>query len=71
MSAIPPKADIAEDDWDVRFVPEADIQEFGSHQKKNPGTLPGVSSVSQQRSSIEPVVDASTDDIGFQIGGIV
>ena len=24
MSAIPPKADIAEDDWDVRFVPIAD-----------------------------------------------
>jgi hypothetical protein len=25
MSAIPPKADIAECDWDVRFVPKADI----------------------------------------------
>jgi hypothetical protein len=25
MSAIPPKADIAERDWDVRFVPIADI----------------------------------------------
>jgi hypothetical protein len=24
MSAIPPKADIRERDWDVRFVPEAD-----------------------------------------------
>ena len=26
MSAIPPKADIAERGWHVRFVPEADIQ---------------------------------------------
>jgi hypothetical protein len=25
MSAIPPKADIAERAWDVRFVPKADI----------------------------------------------
>jgi hypothetical protein len=25
MSALPPKADIAEHDWHVRFVPEADI----------------------------------------------
>jgi hypothetical protein len=25
MSALPPKADIAEGDWHVRFVPEADI----------------------------------------------
>ena len=25
MSALPPKADIAERDWDVRFVPKADI----------------------------------------------
>jgi hypothetical protein len=25
MSALPPKADIAERDQDVRFVPEADI----------------------------------------------
>src|SRR5262249_8688871 len=26
MSALPPKADIAERDWNVRFVPEADIR---------------------------------------------
>jgi hypothetical protein len=25
----------------VRYYSIADIQEFGSHQKKNPGTLPG------------------------------
>jgi hypothetical protein len=25
MSALPPKADITECDWDVRFVPQADI----------------------------------------------
>jgi hypothetical protein len=25
MSALPPKADIAEGDWHVRFVPKADI----------------------------------------------
>jgi hypothetical protein len=25
VSALPPKADIAGYDWDVRFVPEADI----------------------------------------------
>jgi hypothetical protein len=26
MSALPPKADIAEYDWDVRFVPKADVR---------------------------------------------
>jgi hypothetical protein len=26
MSALPPEADIAENDWHVRFVPKADIQ---------------------------------------------
>jgi len=26
MSALPPKADIAERNWDVRFVPLADIE---------------------------------------------
>jgi len=25
MSALPPKADIAKQSWDVRFVPKADI----------------------------------------------
>jgi hypothetical protein len=25
MSALPPKADIAERDWDVRFVPKAEV----------------------------------------------
>jgi len=29
MSALPPKADIAECDWDVRFVPKADIMRRG------------------------------------------
>jgi hypothetical protein len=28
MSALPPKADIAERDCDVRFVPKADVQEL-------------------------------------------
>jgi hypothetical protein len=28
MSALPPKADIAECDWDVRYVPKADILWF-------------------------------------------
>ena len=27
MSALPPKADVAEHDWDVRFVPKADIMQ--------------------------------------------
>jgi hypothetical protein len=27
MSALPPKADIAEYDWDVRFVPKAEIRQ--------------------------------------------
>jgi len=27
MSALPPKAHIAERDWDVRFVPKADIMQ--------------------------------------------
>jgi hypothetical protein len=26
MSALPPKTDIGERNWDVRFVPKADIQ---------------------------------------------
>jgi len=26
MSALPPKADIAESEWHVRFVPKADIR---------------------------------------------
>ena len=33
MSALPPKADIGREPFDVRFVPIADIQEFGSRQK--------------------------------------
>jgi hypothetical protein len=31
MSAIPPKAHIAEYDWDVRFVPKADIPHCPNH----------------------------------------
>ena len=27
MSALPPKADIAERDWNVRFVPKADMRQ--------------------------------------------
>jgi hypothetical protein len=30
ISALPPKADIAERDWDVRFVPKADIRRCAS-----------------------------------------
>jgi hypothetical protein len=37
MSALPPKADIPRRPFHIRFGPEADIQEFGSHQKKTPG----------------------------------
>jgi hypothetical protein len=40
MSALPPKADMCSAAKDVCFGPKADIQAFGSHQKKNPGTLP-------------------------------
>jgi hypothetical protein len=29
MSALPPKADIAEHNWDVRFVPTTDIERPG------------------------------------------
>jgi len=29
MSALPPKADIVDHDWDVRFVPKADILRCG------------------------------------------
>jgi hypothetical protein len=32
MSALPPKADIAEYDWDVRFVPKADIMQYAVQQ---------------------------------------
>jgi hypothetical protein len=42
-SADHPITDIAKIPRHVRFVPCVDIQEFGSRQKKNPGTLPGVS----------------------------
>jgi hypothetical protein len=31
MSALPPKADIAERNWDVRFVPIADIADRNYH----------------------------------------
>ena len=30
MSALPPKADITKCDWNVRYVPKADIQEFAT-----------------------------------------
>jgi hypothetical protein len=33
MSALPPKADIAECDGDVRFVPEADILHCGKERR--------------------------------------
>ena len=33
MSALPPIADITESDWDVRFVPKADIEELGAYKK--------------------------------------
>jgi hypothetical protein len=33
-----------------QYLPIPDIQEFGSHQKKNPGTLPRAS-LSQSRST--------------------
>ena len=31
MSTLPPKADIAESDWHVRFVPKADILRCGKN----------------------------------------
>jgi hypothetical protein len=31
MSALPPKADIRRGDWDVRFVPKADISQLFDH----------------------------------------
>jgi hypothetical protein len=31
MSALPPKADIAQRNWDVRFVPKADIGACPDH----------------------------------------
>jgi hypothetical protein len=37
MSALPPKADMCSATRYVRFVPIADIQEFGFRLKKNPG----------------------------------
>jgi hypothetical protein len=33
MSALPPKADIAECDWDVRFVPQADMPCCGAENE--------------------------------------
>jgi hypothetical protein len=43
MSALPPIADIAGRRLDVRFVPEADVQEFGSRQRKTRDYCPGLS----------------------------
>ena len=37
MSALPPKADIAERNWDVRFVPEADIPSLDHFVGERPG----------------------------------
>ena len=31
-TALPPKADIGDHDWDVRFVPKADIVNIGNDQ---------------------------------------
>jgi len=36
MSALPPKADITKCDWNVRYVPKADIQEFATCIRLNP-----------------------------------
>jgi hypothetical protein len=33
MSALPPKADIVERDWNVRFVPQADILRCGRDRR--------------------------------------
>ena len=33
MSALPPKADIGERDWHVRFVPKADIVRWGERRR--------------------------------------
>jgi hypothetical protein len=33
MSALPPKADITERDWHVRFVPKADILRCGKERR--------------------------------------
>jgi hypothetical protein len=41
MSALPPKADFAKRDWDVRFVPIADIVE--SMPRTRPASLDDVS----------------------------
>ena len=41
-SAVPPRADICLRCNICRDGPIADIKELGSHQKKNPGTFPGL-----------------------------
>jgi hypothetical protein len=50
MSALPPKADMCSATRDVRFVPIANIQEFVSHQKKNPGMSGALKSLTVQSS---------------------
>jgi hypothetical protein len=42
LSVVTPIADKHGRNWIVRYVPEADIKEFGSHQKKTPGHCPGL-----------------------------
>jgi hypothetical protein len=61
MSALPPIADMCGATRYVRFVPEADIQEFGPRQKKNPGTLPGAFCLNGEL--VELIVDADARDI--------
>jgi hypothetical protein len=56
MSALPPKADIAERDWDVRFVPQADI--LTAVRYDWPHLLPSC----RQRSQDEPPATSSFYD---------
>ena len=63
MSALPSKADMCSATRYVRFVPIADIQEFGLSPKENPGRCPGAFLVSASRLLVKFVVQADTQNM--------
>ena len=56
MSALPQKADIAESDWHVRFVPKADMKSFddlvGERSRAGPLAMPSLRSIPMCRNGV-------------------
>src|SRR6516164_5262470 len=55
-SALPQKADIAESDWHVRFVPKADMKSFddlvGERSRAGPLAMPSLRSIPMCRNGV-------------------